>query len=35
VIEGEKIVDAISAVGSQSGNPKNKVTIVDSGVKHF
>jgi len=31
VIEGTEIVKAIEAQGSNSGQPKNKVTIIDSG----
>ena len=31
VIEGEDFVKAIEAQGSNSGAPKSKVTIVDSG----
>ncbi|WP_331766640.1 peptidylprolyl isomerase [Embleya sp. NBC_00896] len=32
VTEGQKLVDTIEALGSQSGTPKAKVTITDSGV---
>ncbi|KAG7349393.1 peptidyl-prolyl cis-trans isomerase [Nitzschia inconspicua] len=31
VLEGEDIVKSVEAVGTNSGNPKSKVTIVDSG----
>jgi peptidylprolyl isomerase len=31
VLEGEKIVMNVEAVGTPSGTPKKKVTIVDSG----
>lgn len=31
VIEGESLVKAIEAEGTNSGTPKSKVTIVDSG----
>jgi peptidylprolyl isomerase len=31
VLEGEQIVKNVEAVGSSSGTPSKKVTIVDSG----
>jgi peptidylprolyl isomerase len=31
VLEGEEIVRAVEAVGTNSGKPKSTVTIVDSG----
>jgi cyclophilin family peptidyl-prolyl cis-trans isomerase len=31
ILEGEDIVKKIEAEGTNSGTPKNKVTIVDSG----
>jgi peptidylprolyl isomerase len=31
VLEGEDVVKRVEAEGTNSGKPKNKVTIVDSG----
>lgn len=31
ILEGEDFVKAIEGVGTNSGTPKSKVTIVDSG----
>ena len=31
VVEGDDVVKAIEAAGTNSGSPKSKVTIVDSG----
>ena len=32
IVEGQDVVQAVEAVGSQSGTPSKKVEIVDSGV---
>jgi cyclophilin family peptidyl-prolyl cis-trans isomerase len=31
VLEGEAVIKAVEGVGSQSGTPTSKVTVVDSG----
>jgi peptidylprolyl isomerase len=31
VLEGDAVIKAVEAMGSQSGTPKSKVTVVDSG----